>query len=295
MDRDTYILITPVRDEEATIGVTLESVVRQTVRPSEWVVVSDGSTDRTDEIVRGYATKYPFIRLLRLGERSGRSFSSVVHATQSGLASLDSRHHDYVGLLDADVRFGETYYQELIERFRRDARLGLAGGLVVDCIDGRRVRVGQTLSEVAGAVQFFRRRCFDEIGGLTAIPEGGWDAITCVQVRMLGYRTRTFADLEVDHLKPRNISEGGVPRRFFYLGVRDYALGNHEVFEALKCAYRCFEPPFLIGGGARFAGYAWSWVTRRRRVLPKPLMEYIRHEQLSRLWPFVARADSLAD
>jgi len=279
----SYVLVTPVRNEEATIGTTLESVVRQTVRPKRWVVVSDGSTDRTDAIVSDYARRYPFVTHLRLESRPQRSFSSVVFATEAGIAAINVQDYDCVGLLDADVRLPEDYYETLLDRFSADPRLGLAGGLVVDCINGQRRPMRQTLSDVAGAVQLFRRECFEKLGGLIAIPEGGWDAITCLQARMHGYRTRTFPEIEVDHLKPRNISEGNVPRRFFALGARDYALGHHMLFEVLKCSYRFGDRPWVIGGVARLLGYLWCSLTNRPRALPQPLIARVRSEQLARL------------
>jgi glycosyltransferase involved in cell wall biosynthesis len=283
MNAPDYVLVTPVRNEEATIGVTLESVVNQSVRPLEWVIVSDGSTDRTDSIIEPYAAKYPFIRLLRLTERPQRSFSSVVFATEAGIAHLKHRDCEFIGLLDADIRLGRDYYSEVLRRFQEDARLGLGGGLVVDHINGQRVHATQAPQEVAGAVQFFRRACFDSMGGLTAIAEGGWDAITCVQARMNGFTTRTFVELEVDHLKPRNISEGNVARRHFQFGVRDHALGNHPLFEALKCLYRCADKPWIIGGAARYAGYLWCVLTFKPRSLPRELVAHIRGEQLARM------------
>jgi glycosyltransferase involved in cell wall biosynthesis len=283
MNAPDYVLVTPVRNEEATIGVTLDSVVNQSVLPLEWVIVSDGSTDGTDAIVQPYADRYPFIRLLRLTERPQRSFSSVVFATEAGIAHLLHRDCEFIGLLDADIRLDREYYAEILRRFQEDARLGLAGGLVVDCIDGRRIRSTQAPQEVAGAVQFFRRACFDSMGGLTAIAEGGWDAITCVQARMNGFTTRTFTELEVDHLKPRNISEGNVPRRYFHLGMRDHALGNHPLFEALKCLYRCADKPWIIGGVARYVGYLWCVLTLKPRSLPRELVAHIRGEQLARM------------
>jgi glycosyltransferase involved in cell wall biosynthesis len=283
MNAPDYVLVTPARNEEATIAVTLESVVTQSVRPLEWVIVSDGSTDGTDAIVEKYAARFPFIRLLKLGERPKRSFSSVVFATEAGIAHLKHRDCEFIGLLDADIRLDRDYYSQIVRRFQEDARLGLGGGLVVDCIDGRRIRSTQAPQEVAGAVQFFRRACFDSMGGLTAIAEGGWDAITCVQARMNGFTTQTFTELEVDHLKPRNISEGNVARRYFQLGVRDHALGNHPLFEALKCLYRCADRPWLIGGMARFCGYLWCVLTFKPRSLSAELVAHIRSEQLSRM------------
>lgn len=285
--KPSYVLITPVRNEESTIGTTLESVVRQTIPPAEWVVVSDESTDRTDEIVHHYAAKYPFIKLLQLTGRPRRSFSSVVFVTEAGIDALTYKDYDFIGFLDADIRFAETYYADIMEKFASNIKLGLAGGLVVDCVGGRRVVNKQSLGDVAGAVQFFRRTCFDLLGGLVAIPEGGWDAITCVQTRMHGFIAQTFPEIQVDHLKPRNAAEGNIVRRFIQLGVRDYALGNHPLFETGKCAYRCLERPYIIGGAMRFVGYLWCCIIQRKRMLSPEMIMEIRREQLARLFSFL--------
>jgi poly-beta-1,6-N-acetyl-D-glucosamine synthase len=283
MNNQKYVLITPVRNEQATIGITIESVIQQTVPPVEWIIVSDESTDRTDEIINEYAAKHPFIRLHRLTRRPERNFASVVFAVESGIKTLRTTDYGYIGLLDADVRFAPTYYEEILSRFVADAKLGLAGGLVVDCIAGVRYPSHQSLKDVAGAVQFFSRKCFESLGGLVAIPEGGWDAITCAQARRHGFRSQTFPELEVDHLKPRNVAQGNLFRRTWQYGVREYALGNHPLFEMLKCAYRCAERPFLIGSILRFTAFVWCHLTLRKRVLSSDVVGFIRKEQMNRM------------
>ncbi|MCO5050845.1 MAG: glycosyltransferase family 2 protein [Verrucomicrobiae bacterium] len=284
MKNFTYVLITPVRNEQATIGITIESVIAQTVRPIEWVIVSDESTDKTDEIVRKYAAEYDFIRLLRLTRRPDRNFASVVFAVESGLTVIKARDYQFIGLLDGDIRFPKNYYEEMLQRFADDPELGLAGGLVVDFYEGRYHPSPQSLKEVAGAVQFFRRECFEALGGLVAVPEGGWDTITCVQARMHGFKTQTFSEIVVDHLKPRNISEGNLVRRTWLMGVREYALGNHPLFEMAKCAYRCVERPYFLASFLRFAGYTWCCLSRRKRNVPAELVRFIRREQMQRLF-----------
>ena len=281
-----YVLVTPVRNEEKTIGTTLRCVVEQTIRPQEWVIVSDGSTDRTNDIVRSYEDQFEFIRLLALEHRPVRNFASVVYAIECGIAALKAEDYEFIGLLDADIRFSQGYYEEIMLHFASDAKLGLAGGLVFDCYDGFKRRSGLSLMDIAGAVQFFRRKCFDSLGGLVALPEGGLDTVTCVQARMNGFVTRTFPELEVDHLKPRNIAEGNLLRRFRQLGVRAYAIGNHPLFEVLKCGYRCREYPFVVGGVMRLFGYSWSCCLRKERMVSPEFVRFVRREQMMRLFPF---------
>jgi poly-beta-1,6-N-acetyl-D-glucosamine synthase len=137
--------------------------------------------------------------------------------------------------------------------------------------------------DVPGAVQFFRRECFERIGGLIPIPEGGWDGMTCAMARMHGYKTRLFTDLVVDHLKPRNIYEGGFIRRKWQMGVRDYAAGYHPLFEAVKCVSRLKDRPLVVGAVAWWVGYCTACAQRRPRIVAPEVVDFIRREQLSRV------------
>lgn len=280
---DSFVLVTPVRNEERTIEITIRSVIQQTRLPSEWVIVSDESTDGTDDIIQRYAATHAFIRLLRLTKRPARNFASVVFALESGLAALATKDFAFLGLLDGDVRFGPDYYEHLLAGFAADPKLGLAGGLALDVVNGRFVHNRYYLGDVAGAVQFFRRECFLSLGGLVALPEGGWDFITCVRARMNGYNTRTFPELIVEHLKPRNLAEGNLFRRNWQFGVRDYALGAHPLFEVAKCGARLTDSPLIVGAVARLLGYLSANVHSPQRHLSEELINYVQDEQLRRL------------
>jgi glycosyltransferase involved in cell wall biosynthesis len=278
-----YVIITPARNEAATIESTIRSVVEQTILPLEWIIVSNGCCDGTDDVVERWAREHPFMRLLHLPEHRERDFVAVVRATEYGYESLQHRNCDFIGLLDADVRFARDYFEKLIGRFQVNPRLGLAGGIVVDVVGGKRLASRQYLNDVAGAAQFYRRECFDSLGGLVPIPEGGWDALTCVQARAQGYETRTFPDLVMEHLKRRNAADGNAVRRSWQVGIRDYARGNHPAFELLRCATRCFENPVLIGSLTRWAAFCWCCATRRPRTLSPALVSLVRREQVKRM------------
>ena len=275
--RGQYVLVTPTKNEEASICITIRSVVNQTVRPAEWVIVSDGSTDRTDEIVQVAAQEHPWIRLLSLPARAERSFAAVVLATEVGVHALTTNDYEYLGLLDSDVAFQPDYFEQVLSSFESQPQLGLAGGVVID-VGSRKDRLPRNRQDVPGAVQFFRRTCFEALGGLIAIPEGGWDALTCARARMVGFETQLFTDLVVDHLKPRNIAEGGLLRRYWQLGVRDYALCYHPMFELAKCLGR------IPGSGiARWLGYCSAAIQRRQRLVPADLVRFLRREQMQRM------------
>jgi glycosyltransferase involved in cell wall biosynthesis len=286
MKSAAYVLVTPVRNEEATIHITIESVIRQTIHPREWVIVSDGSTDGTDDIVRRYAAAHAFIRLLRLDHKHTHSFAAVVFATEAGHQAIRTTDYDFIGLLDADVRFAADYYEKLIQKFAEQRRLGLAGGWVRDVVNGKFEGGRPNLREIAGATQFFRRACFESLGGLMPIPEGGWDAITCVRARMNGYETRTFPDLVMEHLKPRNAAFGNPVSRKWQMGIRDYTLASHPLFEAVKCLSHVPKSPVVIGAAARFAAFVTCMISGRKVTLPPDLARFVRQEQLARVLPF---------
>lgn len=277
-----YVLITPTRNEEALIGQTIDSVVHQTMIPIEWVLVDDGSTDRTGAIIGAASKQHPWIRRVTLPPHAGRNFAAVVQAVETGVRSLAVKDYDYLGLVDSDVRFEPDYFHRVIEAFVASPRLGLAGGLVIDPGEPRD-RLPRNRQDVPGAAQFFRRSCFDALGDLIAIPEGGWDVLTCLRARMCGYETRLLTHLIVDHLKPRNVYEGGALQRHWQMGIREYALGYHPLFELIKCFARVSEKPIVVSSVVRATSYCYAACQRRSRLLPADLLAYLRNEQKKRL------------
>ncbi|MDZ4715990.1 MAG: glycosyltransferase family A protein [Cytophagales bacterium] len=280
-----YVLVTPVKNEEALIGETIRSVLGQTVRPVEWIIVNDGSKDATESIVIAAAAENAWIRLIDMPPRAGRNFGAVVRAAEAGLNALTVRDYAYVGLLDSDVRFSPDYFEHVLMVFEASPALGLAGGMVID-VGMSKDQLPRNRQDIPGAVQFYRRSCFEALGGLLAVPEGGWDGLACARARMVGFETRLLTHLVVDHLKPRNISEGGVLRRQWQMGIRDYAVGYHPVFEGVKCLSRVRQRPLLVGAIAWWVGYCCAFVQRRERRIPQDLLEFMRREQLRRLFRF---------
>lgn len=279
--KTSYVLVTAARDEAATISQTIRSVVAQSILPAEWIIVSDGSIDQTDAIVESYAARFPFIRLLRLQDRPSRNFASCVFALEAGIAALRTKDHGFIGLLDADLRFGEDYFDSLMKIGQYCPQLGLIGGRAIDAGDPN--PRFKDLRDVAGAVQFFSRACFEAVLPLAAIPEGGWDAITNVRARQAGFLTRTIPELPVDHLKPRNVAAGGILRRTWQLGVRDYALGYHPVYMIGKCLSRLTERPAVVSASCRMLGFLWSTLTQRKRTMSTDFIARVRSEQLKRM------------
>jgi glycosyltransferase involved in cell wall biosynthesis len=215
-------------------------------------VVSDGSTDRTDDIVREYAAAHPFIQLLRITEEHARNFAAQVHAINAGFAALRPYDCELIGNLDSDISLEPTYFEErLLQRFAADPRLGLAGGFIHEEQGGAFMpRPANSCGSVPHAVQLFRRDCLEAIDGYVPLPYGGPDWHAEVRVRMNGWRVEAFPELPAFHHRPTGTADG-LLRYWFQQGKMDFALGSHPIFEVGKLAKRLRSKPL---------GFSWLYV-----------------------------------
>jgi len=281
MSKTRYVLITPARNEEAYIEKTIKSVTGQSVLPQKWVIVSDGSTDQTDEIVAKYAANNDFIRHLRIPEHSKRDFGFQVDAFYAGFEQLKDVEYDFLANLDADVSFGPNYFEYLLEKFEQNPKLGLAGGLIFEICNGKYVQnITQINRSVGQATQLFRRRVFEEIGGYVAIREGGADIVADYSTRRYGWQVRTFPEIKLFHHRRMGTEDKSIWRAKMSLGVKDYMVGYHPLYETVKCLRRVVEKPYVIGSALWLAGYLGAAVRRYKRPVPSDVVRYIRKDQL---------------
>ena len=283
----TYVLVTPARNEAQFIELTIKSVVAQTIRPIKWVIVSDGSTDGTDEIVSRYVLEHPWIELVRMPERRERHFAGKVHAFNAGYARLTGLKYDAICSLDGDISFDEEYFSFLLQKLAEDPELGLVGTAFQEhshqAYDYRFVNI----EHVSGMCQLFRRECFEEIGGYTPVERGGIDFIAVITSRMKGWKTRTFTEKVCLHHRPVGTALHGMLASRFSYGVRDYVFGNHPIWEVFRLVYQLTRRPFLIGGLSLMVGYIWALICRPKRTLSRDLMVFQRREQMQRLRRFL--------
>jgi poly-beta-1,6-N-acetyl-D-glucosamine synthase len=277
-----YVLVTPARNEERFIRHTLESVVAQTQRPLRWVVVSDASTDRTDEIVDEYRQRHDWITLLRIPEVHERSYAAKVHCFNAGYAVVEQVRFDVIGCLDADLSFEPDYFQYLIGKFAEHPSLGVAGTPMVE--GGRQYDYRFTAIEhVSGACQLFRRQCFEAIGGYTPIRSGGVDWVAVTTARMLGWQTRTFTEKVYIHHRVMRTASTDRLGAAFRLGQEDYFLGGHPAWQVARCAYQMTRPPYVVRGLLLLAGYLWGFLRRVERPIAPRLVRFHQAEQMRRL------------
>lgn len=279
----TYVLITPARNEQGFIERTILSMIAQTCYPERWVIVDDGSTDSTPEIVESYAKRYSWIELVRCPRRLDRNFAGKVYAFNAGLDRVQTVDFELVGNLDADISFAPDHFEFLIEQFLRDPHLGVAGTAYTqedwdstqDSFEGEH--------SVHGACQLFRYRCYLEIGGYQPNPAGGIDWIAVTTARMKGWRTRNFPERRFHHHRTMGTAERSALGAMFDYGEKDYFLGGSPLWELCRVAYRMTKKPVVTGGLALLFGYSWAAVRRMKRPVAPELIRFHRREQITRL------------
>lgn len=276
-----YVLITPARNEEKFIAKTLDSMAAQTLLPERWVIVDDGSTDRTAELVQSYTRRFPWIELVQRGGRPNRNFAGKVHAFNIGFERVSSLPFAVIGNLDADLSFDPDYLEFLMQKFSEDATLGVAGTPFIE--DGYDSATDSFEGEnhVAGGCQLFRRECFEEIGGYIANPAGGIDWIAVTTARMKGWKTSSFPEKRFHHYRSLGTAERGMIASLFSYGEKDYYLGGSPIWELFRVCYRSARHP--ASGLALLAGYCWAALRRIQRPVSRELMLFHRQEQMKKL------------
>jgi len=281
--RIKYAVITPARNEQEFIEGTLESMVRQTVLPVKWVIVDDGSTDDTARIATRYALKHPWIEVITMPRAVDRSFVNKVRAFNAGYEKVKSRDIEIIANIDADVSFGETYIEFLLDKFTEDRNLGVAGSVFKEDGYSTDKNSFEGRHHVPGGCQLFRKQCFDTIGGYLPNSLGGIDWIAVTTARMMGWTTRSFREVSFFHHRHLGTAERSRISALFSYGQKDYCLGGHPLWEAFRVLYRLPRAPYVLGGAALGAGYVWAMLRHAKRPVSRELMAFHRKEQMLKL------------
>lgn len=278
-----YVLITPARNEEKYIENTIISVINQTLKPIKWIIVNDGSIDNTEKIAKKYQMKYEFIEVISTDNLSTRNFSCKVKAFLKGYNYLRNLSYDYIGNLDADISFEKDYYENIINKFENNQKIGIAGGIITEVIGGKYVEQDISLNSVAGAVQIFRKKCFEDIGGYTPVSIGGIDSIAEIMARKAGWIVKTYPEYKINHYRQVSSGNGRILMAKFRQGKLYFMIGYHPLFHFIASIIRMKNRPFLFGGAMRIAGYLWAYIKNEPKQLSEDIISFLRKEQRERL------------
>lgn len=284
---DVFTIITPSFNESKHLEQTIRSVLNQTVLPQEWIIVDDGSTDNTSEIIQKYSNRYPFIKYLyREQPVRQKYFSSNVFAINTGYDQIKNCKFDFLAILDADIELPNNYYEYILSKFNSDKQLGIASGIYEDLIDGIPRKVLHDRRSTPKAIQVFRRQVFEQIGGFLPLPYGGEDTISCFMARMAGWKVWSFPEVSALHLKPTGTGQTKNALAVkFKQGICEYNLATHPLFFFLKATRRALlEKPYIIGSISRILGFIWASLRGDKTLLSEDVIKFIRRDQLNRIF-----------
>jgi glycosyltransferase involved in cell wall biosynthesis len=241
-----YYIVIPAHNEAQFIGLTLESLVNQTVLPAKVVVVNDNSTDETESIVKSFINQHSWITLINnSSEATHLPGSKVILAFNKGLTTLDE-NYDIIVKVDADLIFPKNYFEIIVQHFQSDSKIGMAGGFCYIEKNGEWVLENLTDKDhIRGALKAYRKECFEQIGGLrTAM---GWDTVDELLCKFYNWKIKTDESLHVKHLKPTGANYDKTSRN--KQGEAFYTLGYGfwiTAIASLKLALRKGKPFLFI-------------------------------------------------
>jgi poly-beta-1,6-N-acetyl-D-glucosamine synthase len=285
----TYVLITPARNEAAFIELTIKSVICQTVLPAKWVIVSDGSVDGTDDIVKRYVAGHPWIELIRMPDRTERHFAGKVHAFNAGYERVSGLDYEIIGSLDADISFDKDYFSFLLSKFDENPTLGVAGTPFREGTVQYDYRFSRK-EHVSGACQLFRRECFKSIGGYVPLKAGAIDLTAVVTARMKGWKTETFTDTFCMHHRSMGTAKHNILVATFKSGYGDYCMGVHPVWQLFRSIYQMSRKPVIAGGTMLMAGYMWALLRCAQKPVSIEFVRFRRKEQMQWLREYFRKA-----
>lgn len=272
-----YLLISPCRDEAAYLQVTIDTVAAQTVPPTKWLIVDDGSTDSTPKILAAAAARYPFIEVVRREDRGHRSVGpGVIDAFYFGLSKVDIDQYDYVCKFDCDLEMPPRYFERTMERFEEDAWLGTLSGKLFLRFGAKEVEERTGDENSVGPVKFYRVACFTDIGGF--VREVCWDGIDGHMCRMKGWIARSVNDPEmrIVHLRQVGSSHVSLWHGRMRWGRGKHFMGSTLYYTTAVALYRMLERPYVLGGLGILYGYLKARVARQPRMTDEEYLREVR-------------------
>ncbi len=273
-----YIIISPVRNEENYIEKTIQSVINQSVKPIEWIIVNDGSTDSTQTLVEKNIAEHSWIKLINLDDR-GYYYpgTGVVNVIKEGFVNITLQDWDYLVKLDCDISLDKTYFENIFNEFNNNPKLGIASGAVYFVDEKKEIKEKSQSDHPWGASKIYRRKCFEDINGWKPIP--GWDLADLLSAQMKGWETRCFDQYKIYHYRKTGMRRADITSGRFLLGRFHFRYGYGLLYTFVKSIYRLFEKPIIVGGASIFLGYLYAFTLQEDRLFEKDMRKFLRKKQ----------------
>ena len=273
-----YGIITPARDEEKNISRMIESVLKQTILPQDFLIIDDGSTDLTPSIIDSYLEDRAWIRKFTLANR-GHRLEGGESAVQIAFRKASWDKIDILARMDADVSFGKTYFETLLKKFDEEPRLGIASGVIYEfhCQQWREQKLPRY--HTRGASKLYRKQCFEQIEPIGS--RLGWDGQDEARANCYGWVTRSYDAAKLYHHRSTGSSVGQL-RFYRNLGLSGYYIGYHPVFQIAKAAIRVHKWPYLLGSIMMLIGWIEGYLRKLPRENRTEVVKFVRKQQINR-------------
>ena len=271
------LIITPACNEEKNLELLIDSMLSQSILPQEWIIVDDGSTDATSNVIQKAAVKYNWIRYLRKEKKGVRGpGKSVVDTFYFGFQNKQSNNYDVFMKLDADLVLPNNYLETIIYNFQNNLKVGVCGGVCSIQVGNQYLIEKETNIEdhIRGAIKAYRRECFEDIDGL--VPAMGWDTIDEHNARFKGWLVLVLPELHVLHQRSTH-QEYGFIKAAFRNGIMLYTIRMDVVLLLTNCLKKIIKKPYVILSLSMFLGYFVSFFRRERKIVNKDLGRFIRN------------------
>ena len=277
------VVITPFLNEEKVLGDLIKSMISQNLKPNRWILVNDGSTDNSENIIKKISSNLNWITLVNLDTKKEKRNigGKIINAFNEGLKVISIDNYDIIMKLDADLILPKNYIKKICEEFINHPSIGICGGICFVKNNNKfKIEYKSNLDHVRGALKAYRKECFIQIGGL--INKMGWDSIDEYKARFYNWEVSVIKDLIVHHLKETNVKTGHI-RASFKNGVMLYTIRFDIPLLMTNVIKRSFWKPYIIQGGAIFLGYLYALLTREKKIVDKKLGSYIRQYRYNKI------------
>lgn len=280
-----FAIITPVKNEAKFISKTIESVIKQKTLPKIWVIVDDGSSDNTLEIITSYSIIYDWIKVISIDNKNEKKSggSKVVKAFYTGLQSVNENDYGYIVKLDGDLILPIDYFSKMLNEFNHDEKLGICGGMIYNKFsetDLRQERVSKY--QVRGALKMVRLECWKDINGFKEI--WNWDGLDTMEAQFNGWKTKTI-NLPVIHLRPTSSSYDPL-QHSFKSGYEAYKMGADYTLTVIRALSKPKNKLFIKIVKAYIKGYRMAKEKNEPIIITSSLVKFINKKNYSRLIPF---------
>lgn len=268
-----YYIVTPIKNEGKYIRHTLDSVINQTKTPEKWIIVDDGSTDDTLNIIKDYEKRISWIKVIenKNFNEQRRGGAKVIRAFNKGYKEIKTRDYDFIVKLDGDLKLPSNYFEEICNVFIKNPKVGLCGGVILNKYGDKLIQEGKINYHVRGAFKSIRKECFEQIGGFKEL--WNWDGIDEMDAMLKGWQTKVI-DLKVIHYRPTSSAYNFRKQNLMH-GRDAYALRNNVILLLLRTIKAMTKKPLIIGGFYYLTGYLQGLINQDKPTVSKELSKFM--------------------